>query len=599
MPFPETPTPPAPAPGHRPLVAEVVAPTVTTGARRRGGSTRRWLIPLAAFLILAAGLLVPRFATRLVDAPPNLELARRGRLAILPFVYRGADAKLHDWIGQGLMEMVAQVLAATRGLDVVPPDGLRQAIAERALDPASEISRARILQLGLALGAELALEATIERQGELYAIDYRILGADGELARAVVEGESLFEASEKMTRSVAVALDPNATPPPFHRIFSASPFLSQLYGMGLAELYRGGPEKARPYFVICFETDPRFQAARLRLAESEQAAGRLEPARELYLATLREAEDLGERSLQTRALIALGDLAAFEGRYHEADELLAQADALLESFGDRGGRMQVLGRRARIALTRGEHAAAQTMFFDLLQLQVDAGDRIGEAATQLQLGALALAQNDLDTAQELFERARQLAKGLDDVRTEMRAVASLGEVADRRGDPAEAEKLWAEALAFYRQRGELDHELLLTRKLAEATLRRGDLKAAEDAFANLLDLAEKAQDPALRGLASLRLAWILLRAGYPYQARTHLERALENDRAISDPLALQRTIAWLAYEEGNYRLAVETQRAARELAGEAWEGEAQAFLETFEKAAAAGKRLPLPVQPGG
>lgn len=180
--------------------------------------------------------------------------------------------------------------------------------------------------------------------------------------------------------------------------------------------------------------------------------------------------------------------------------------------------------------------------------------------------------------------------------TEMQVLASLGEIASRRGDAAAAIAMWQRAASFYAQRGETARSLLLTRNVAEAVLRGGDLAAAEDAFHDVRELAVAAGDATLEGLASLRLAYILLRRGYPYQARPFLDRALKLDRRIDEPLTLQRLIAWMAYEEGNYRLAVDTLSALKRQAGDAWHELDEGFLAAFTRALERGERVPLPAE---
>ena len=98
----------------------------------------------------------------------------------------------------------------------------------------------------------------------------------------------------------------------------------------------------------------------------------------------------------------------------------------------------------------------------------------------------------------------------------------------------------------------------------------------------------------MEALAAMRLTWVHLRRGYPFLARNHLERALALDENLREPLTLQRLIAWLAYEEGNYRLAIDTLSAVKRQAGEAWRAQDQEFLDVFVRAGEAGERLPLP-----
>jgi len=173
-------------------------------------------------------------------------------------------------------------------------------------------------------------------------------------------------------------------------------------------------------------------------------------------------------------------------------------------------------------------------------------------------------------------------------------VTHLGELARARGELDQAEELWLQALAFYEQRGDRAHQLLLTRNVAETLVGRGDLEAAEERFRDLLDLARELGDEPLEARASLELTRILLRQGYPRQARTHLDRALELDRLLDDRAELQRLIAWFAYEQGNYQLAVDTQTAVRRQAGESWQEADDQFLRVFARALQENRRLPLP-----
>lgn len=96
----------------------------------------------------------------------------------------------------------------------------------------------------------------------------------------------------------------------------------------------------------------------------------------------------------------------------------------------------------------------------------------------------------------------------------------------------------------------------------------------------------------------MRLASILLAQGYAFQARPHFERALELDRELDDPFALQRVIARLAYEQRDFGLAASSQEALRSMIGDGWSESDQALLDAYRQAIETGHRQPLPDDPG-
>ncbi len=539
-----------------------------------------------------------RFATR---PPGAVELKLGGRLIVLPLVNATGD-RSHDWVATGLAEMLSETLARTPGVGVVDPQRLRKVLAARDLDADEEADRERSRELARALGAELVLDATLRRLGgtavrgdEPYRLHYRLFAAGGEAAGGELRGVDPLAAAGRLADAVARGLAPDAGATPMASVFSRSPFFDRLYGMGLHQLRTSGAAAAAPHFEIALASRPRFLQAKARLAECRRELGDGAGSRELALAVLDEAQARGERRWQIWSFRTLGQLAALEGRFDEAQEHYSRAFSLALDHQTSADRAGLLFELARLALGRGDRPRAEELFVEILELRQGLGDHLGEVDVLLELGTLFLAGGDLEGAGQVLARARQLAAGLDDPWTEMRAVASLGEVARRQKDHASAAELWRQALTFYEQRGDRPRQLLLSRNLADALLYAHDFEGAEDLFHRVVDLATELENPAFEASASLRLAWILLRTGYPRQARTHLDRALALDRWLDDErFELQQVIAWFAYEEGNYRLAVDTQREVKRQAAERWSPWQEGFLQAFEKALASGRRWPLP-----
>lgn len=566
----------------------------TTGLFSR---LKPWALAGLGLLVLAVAF----FSSRIVAPGISINLDAPGRVVVLP-IRNATGEPEHDWVRFGLMEMMAETLRRTEGVGVVPPDRLISITRARELNPEDSEMRRRIRQFGIALGGEIVLEVTAlrnttrgAREDQLYSLRFEATHPGGEeLANGELQGSDPARIAERLTHLFAGALSGRSEPVTLRGVFSSSPFLNRLYGMGLTELVTNGPDSAIPHFQIALKVQPSFLAAQYRIAECLRRGGRLDESLELTLSLLREAQNRGETVWEVRALHALARVHALAGRTEKAVELATQVQGHPGVREDPTVPLEALGDLARFSLVGSDTEHSRKLFGEIGERQERLGDRLGRVDTLAQIGALALRADDLPIAVRALEEAQSLASELGDVRTEMRLLTSLGEVASRRGQRRDAAELWGRAMTFYEQRGEVERQLLLQRNIAETLLIEQDLDGAEKAFRDVLELAVGRGDEYLEGLASLRLTWILLRRGYPYQARAHLNRAIELDQSLEQPLMLQRMIAWMAYEEGNFQLALNTLVTVKRQAGENWNELDEDFLTVFAKAIDQRKRLPVP-----
>lgn len=563
-------------------------------------STPSWLRRLMPLLVTALilVLLAAIFSFRLLSPGEEvLEILSPGRLAVLPVV-NSTGEKEQDWVEVGLTEVVAETLRRTRGIEVVDPRRLFEVLKSRGLEKTGAAGRGRVRELAFDLGAELVAELQVSRPslGASYLLSLDVAGRDGtSLATQQVEGDEPMAAAQSLTRRLAEALASRSEPMRVERIYSPSPFLNRLLAMGLAELQATGPETARPYFEIASRARPEMVAASFHLAECDLLEDRALDSRNRTIETLRAAQSRGESGWQRQSLRQLARLESRSGRSGDAKKLAEQALSLARADGDRSAQLELLGDVARFALADGDRPGAMKTFGELLDLEQELGDRLGRSETLNEVARVALTSGDLDDAETHLEEARALTVDLGDVRGEMEVLSSLGEVLSRRGERQAAVEAWKRVLQYYGENGEGSERIRLQRNVAESLLLDDDLEGAEEAFKDLYDLAVEQGNLHMEALSSMRLAWILLRRGYPNLARNHLERALALDQQLKEPLTLQRLIAWLAYEEGHYRLAVDTLSAVKRQAGDAWRTQDQEFLDIFVRAAEKGERLPLPV----
>lgn len=596
----------ADAPVEEPAGVGPPRPAVT--AERRGHWLRGGLFGLIALGVLA---LVLSLRPMLQDKEV-VELQLEGRLALLPVINETGSAA-YDWMGDGWTEMVAEALSRTPGVDVVDPRRLAHEVQIRGLGRDPELARERLRGVAFAMGADLVLDAVVRRESvqrdalrplsgsgdPLLRIEFSLLTADGSrITQSQVRGDDAVQLGNLMVVSLARGLSGDGEPVRLERVFSTHPFLDQLYGVGLSALRAGDLERAEGLFALVYEQEPRFLYAGLRLLETRMQGLECLGCQELAQELLQQTQVQATRRVESAVLEALARLEAMAGRGPAARELFSQARGVLPEDAQ-GSHLRIDRELSRLALVQGERDEAESLFGQQLIAERLAGNVLGQASVFLELGSLALAKGDLEAAQKNLDDALDLARQQSDPWLEARAVSSLGEVARQGGEAAEAIRLWQEALVFYRQPEDRRRRLLLLGNLSELALQERRFEEAEDHLYATRDLAAELESRDIEATASLRLAWIMLRTGYPRQAREHLDRTLELDRWITtERVSLQRVIAWFAYEEGNYRLAVETQQEARLQADGAWRPIDDAFLRAYREALAGGRRVALPGEEG-
>ncbi len=549
-----------------------------------------WWVALAVLGILALAAWAAFNGQRLAGSGTRMTVAEGGRLALLPWINATGDPA-YDWISIGLMEVAAQAISETPEIETVPVRWVEQALQRRRLDVADDGARQRARELANALGASLVLEATLRRDDdENVRLETTLWRHDATVAEATYEGREVMEAAERLADGVARGLNPDALRVTFARLLTGDSFADQLFAMGIDALRAGRIAEGDSYFEIALRHRPRFLLARSRRAECAVARGELAQARAGFVGVLEEAQSRGDRYLQAASLLALSDIAARGGADDEADELARQAEAIYLALGDRARQLETLDIRSRIALAGRRGARAEALFVEILQAQRALENRLGEIDTLRQLGSASLANGDLEAAVDLLGEARAGARALGDVAAEMNIATSLGEVAAQQGRIEDADDLWSEAMTYYRQRDNQPRILLLAEKRARLLWSDGSYERAEDLYLDVQELSVALGDEASEGRSALALADILLRKGYPYQARPQLDRALALDRVIDDSLAVQRVIARFAHAQGSHGVAVDTLRSVREQAGASWTEDDAQLLARFERARAEAER---------
>lgn len=537
----------------------------------------------------------------------ELDLGGRiGRIAVLP-VQNNTGEIDQDWVRLALAEMIADTMAETAGVQVVSPERVTALVHSRDLRASDAATRDRLRALVPKLGASLVADFELRRSPrdrsaahERYELNLMVLDDKStELLSVAAVGPDPVSLAAGLTLRLTGALSGQTRPLPMDRIVAPSPFLGRLYGMGRSVVLEAdsaaeGCKTAQGYFDITLAAQPNFRAAQFQLARCERRLGNLAQARRLYFDVQTAAQNRGLRRRESDCYVELAGLEAAAGETRKGVELARRGLKLATDRGDEAVRLKSLKLLSRLALGHGEDEDALDLYDEMLERQTALGDRLGRAETLVALGNFELARSNHEAAENHLQEALGMVQDVGDLWTETRVLSTLGDLASRRGDPVAALDLWRRAHDFYAQRSETGYQVLLQRNIAETLLAQNDLESAEDAFQDLRELAIEKGDEPVEAMASANIAWILLRRGYPAIAKAHLDRAIALDRQLNNPRMLQRLIAWYAYEQGNYNLAITTLNAVKRQSGDLWSPVEEEFLKTFIAAREAGERLPLP-----
>ena len=247
---------------------------------------------------------------------------------------------------------------------------------------------------------------------------------------------------------------------------------------GTRALAREANRSGRHLLQRAVELEPtlerRYQAAR--------AAWRLDdiPAVAVEMERVRtDASQVGNRPLEGRALIALGEVTAFRDSDSPRSRKLTEEGLALLEPDDSIGRFDALRQLSTLARWEGDPLSSRRFAKEALGASRATGrkDLISWAANGLASSHLwAL---EFDAAEELATEAHRLAEKSGGIVPRGQALHILANVAEMRADPERAVELYEEAIALFAEAGAvLDHARTLNH-LAELLMLEGDDERGE------------------------------------------------------------------------------------------------------------------------
>jgi class 3 adenylate cyclase/tetratricopeptide (TPR) repeat protein len=301
---------------------------------------------------------------------------------------------------------------------------------------------------------------------------------------------------------------------------------SALEAGGMRALAREANRSGRHLLLRAVELEPtlerRYQAAR--------AAWRLDdiPAVGLEMERVRaDAHDAGDRRIEGRALIALGEVVVFrDSDAPRSRQLIEEALALLEP-GDFMGRFDALRELSTLARWAGDRAGARTYAHQAFDVSRESGRKDVMSAAANGLASSFLWAYELDRAEEFALEARRLAEETGGIVTRGQALNVLANVAELRGASAEAIALYEEAIALFAEAGAVLEQARSLNHLAELVFLRGDADRGERLAREAVRMLKPLGDRGYLCESQRILAEILVQKGRLEEAERSALEALE------------------------------------------------------------------------
>ena len=432
------------------------------------------------------------------------------------------------------------------------PDTLQALIAAR-IDSLQPVAKS-ILQRAAVIGRTFWLGALEHVSPDLETVDEPV--EDLELRdfvlrepRSTITGERAFRFKHVLIREVAYGGLPKQARAQLHRSFAewlherageelleirayhldhAAQLIGELDGKppadlaaeaakaletaGKRALARESNQSARKLLLRAVELEPTLQrryraaVAAHRLADFPAVASEME-------VVLEDSRKAGDRSIESRALHALADVALGRDADAERAQELAEQALAVAPEDDLPGRFDALMSCGIVAWTQGSLVDDERFAKEALDLARE-GDRKDLESTAAQhLASIFIARMELGQAEALVARACELAEESGSIETKGHALASRGRLYSMRGELERAAAAFEEARGLFEEAGaQVSHARTLL-GLAWLGWRSGDLDRAEKLFRESIRILKPLEDRGTLCESQRSLAQLLVAQG--------------------------------------------------------------------------------------
>jgi class 3 adenylate cyclase/tetratricopeptide (TPR) repeat protein len=301
---------------------------------------------------------------------------------------------------------------------------------------------------------------------------------------------------------------------------------SALEAAGVRALAREANRSGRELLLRAVQLEPtlerRYQAARAawRLDNIPAVAVEMERVRD-------EAREAGDRRIEGRAIIALGEVTAFRDSDNPGSRrLLEEGLALLEPD-DFIGRFDALRQLSTLRRWVGDQETSLRYAQEAFSAARRAGrkDLISWAANSL--ASSYLWAFELDRAEAAAAEALRLAEEIGGIVPRGQALGTLGQVEEFRGNTDAAVRMYETSIALFVEAGAALDQGAKLNHLAELVMQGGDIPRAERLAREAIRLLKPLGDRGYLCESERILAEILVRRGNVEEAERYALDAAE------------------------------------------------------------------------
>jgi tetratricopeptide (TPR) repeat protein len=325
-----------------------------------------------------------------------------------------------------------------------------------------------------------------------------------------------------LDRAVTLLTELDGFPPPE----LAGEAASALEAAGMRALAREANRSARNLLARAVELEPtldrRYQAAR--------AAWRLNdlPAVGVEMERVRaEAHEKGNRRIEGKALIALGEVTAFRDSDNPGSRRIIEEGLALLEPGDYLGRFDALRQLNMLARWVGDWEGSRRYGQEMLDASRELGRKDLMSWAENGLAASYLWEFDLDQAEEHAIEAGRLAEESGGVVPLGDSLNILANVAEHRGDFDEGVRLNEQAIVLFTEAGAVLDQGRSLNHLAELVMKQGDYDRAERLAREAIRLLKPLGDRGYLCESQRILAQILVHEGKLDEAERYALDAIE------------------------------------------------------------------------
>lgn len=228
-------------------------------------------------------------------------------------------------------------------------------------------------------------------------------------------------------------------------------------------------------------------------------------------ASLRIAEDLGDRAGVAASLHQIGMIRQKRGEYDAALELYERSLKIVEEIGDREGVASSLHQIGMIHQDRGEYEAALKLYERSLQIAEELGHQAGVAASIHQTAIVHQERGEYEAALELYERSLKIREELGDPSGVAGSLHQIAIIHEYRGEYEAALDLYKQSLNIKLELGDRAGEASSLNQIGMIHELRGEYPEAFRLLCRALAILVELRSPdagiAQDNIKTLRREW--------------------------------------------------------------------------------------------